>query len=144
SRSKGVDSVMVSEGMVSREDANDVSICKQGLIEPEVSNGIDINRDNNRSGESTKVKTVIENTDGYKEHDMGDIILREPLCKASYVKARRFDGLITIHNGNDNVTYQMAGLHPIFKHLSNAQCNKIKPLLKGSLYIVSKFLDSTY
>nr|GEX16431.1 hypothetical protein [Tanacetum cinerariifolium] len=58
SRSKGVDSVMVSEGMVSREDANDVSTCKQGLIEPEVSNGIDINRDNNRSGESTKVKMV--------------------------------------------------------------------------------------
>nr|GEX72060.1 hypothetical protein [Tanacetum cinerariifolium] len=34
------------------------------------------------------------------------------LCKASCVEARRFDGFITIHNGNDNVTYQMARSHP--------------------------------
>ncbi|GJR02870.1 hypothetical protein Tco_0525854 [Tanacetum coccineum] len=68
--------------------------------------------------------------DGYRDQDMGDIILEEPFCKASCVKARSFDGLITIHNGSDNVTYQMARSHPRFKHLSNAQCNKIKPLLK--------------
>ncbi|GJR76576.1 gag-pol polyprotein [Tanacetum coccineum] len=73
---------------------------------------------------------IVENMDGYRDQDMGDIILREPFCKASCVEARRFDGLITIHNGNDNVTYQMARSHPRFKHLSNAQCNKIKPLLK--------------
>ncbi|GKD35944.1 retrovirus-related pol polyprotein from transposon TNT 1-94 [Tanacetum coccineum] len=74
---------------------------------------------------------VVENMDGYRDQDMGDIILGEPFCKASCVEARRFDGLITIHNGSDNVTYQMARSHPRFKHLSNAQCNKIKPLLKG-------------
>ncbi|GJZ53513.1 putative reverse transcriptase domain-containing protein [Tanacetum coccineum] len=73
---------------------------------------------------------VVENMDGYQDQDMGDITLGEPFCKPSCVEARRFDGLITIHNGCDNVTYQMVRSHPVFKHLSNAQCNKIKLLLK--------------
>ncbi|GKB25966.1 hypothetical protein Tco_0865367 [Tanacetum coccineum] len=77
---------------------------------------------------------IVENMDGYRDQDIGDIILVEPFCKASCVEAIRFDGLITIYNGNDNVTYQMARSHPRFKHLSNAQCNKIKPLLKVSLH----------
>ncbi|GJS94890.1 hypothetical protein Tco_0801858 [Tanacetum coccineum] len=72
--------------------------------------------------------------DGYQDQDMGDIILGEPFYKASCVEGRRFDGLITIYNGSDNVTYQMARSHPRFKHLSNAQCNKIKPLLKVSAH----------
>ncbi|GKE82514.1 hypothetical protein Tco_1552514 [Tanacetum coccineum] len=77
---------------------------------------------------------VVKNMDGYRDQEMGDIIFGEPFCKASCVEARRFDGLITIHNGNDNVTYQMARSHPRFKHLSNAKCNKIKPLLKVSVH----------
>nr|GEY43211.1 hypothetical protein [Tanacetum cinerariifolium] len=35
------------------------------------------------------IKEVVENIDGYRDQDMGDIILREPFCKASCVKARR-------------------------------------------------------
>nr|GEW47288.1 hypothetical protein [Tanacetum cinerariifolium] len=62
----------------------------------------------------------VENIDGYRDQNMGDIILGEPFCKASCVEARRFDRLITIHNGNDYVTYQMARSHMRFKHLSNA------------------------
>ncbi|GKB49529.1 hypothetical protein Tco_0900282 [Tanacetum coccineum] len=76
----------------------------------------------------------MENMDGYQDQDMGDITLGEPFCKASCVEARRFDGLITIHNGCDNVTYQMVRSHPRFKHLFNAQCNKIKPLLNVSVH----------
>ncbi|GKD21110.1 hypothetical protein Tco_1222813, partial [Tanacetum coccineum] len=72
----------------------------------------------------------VVNMDGYRDQGMGDIILREPFCKALCVEARRFDELITIHNGSDNVTYQMARSHSRFKHLFNAQCNKIKSLLK--------------
>ncbi|GJU87194.1 hypothetical protein Tco_1294740 [Tanacetum coccineum] len=74
---------------------------------------------------------VVENMDGYRDQEMGDVMFGEPFCKASCVEARRFDGLITIHNGNDNVTYQMVRSHPSFKHLSNGQCNKIGPLLKA-------------
>nr|GEU29921.1 hypothetical protein [Tanacetum cinerariifolium] len=81
-------------------------------------------------GIAENVPVVVENMDGYRDKDMGDIILGEPFCKASCVEAKRFDGLITIHNGSDNVTYQMARSHPRFKHLCNAQCNKINPLLK--------------
>ncbi|GJS12524.1 hypothetical protein Tco_0406996 [Tanacetum coccineum] len=58
---------------------------------------------------------------GYRDQDTGDVIFREPFCKASCVKAIRFDGLITIHNGNDNVTYQMTRSHPRLKHLCNTQ-----------------------
>ncbi|GKA86347.1 gag-pol polyprotein [Tanacetum coccineum] len=83
---------------------------------------------------SSLIKKVVENMDGYRDQDMGDIILGEPFYKASCVEAKRFDGLITIHNGSDNMTYQMARSHPRFKHLSNAQCNKIKPLLNVSLH----------
>nr|GEX31097.1 hypothetical protein [Tanacetum cinerariifolium]GEX34755.1 hypothetical protein [Tanacetum cinerariifolium] len=41
------------------------------------------------------------------KQDIRDVIFRELFYKASCVEARRFDGLIAIHNGNDNVTYQM-------------------------------------
>ncbi|GKE40249.1 hypothetical protein Tco_1463654 [Tanacetum coccineum] len=50
------------------------------------------------------LRELVENMDGYRDQDMEDIILREPFCKASCVEARRFDRLITIHNGSDNVT----------------------------------------
>ncbi|GJY58600.1 hypothetical protein Tco_0458492 [Tanacetum coccineum] len=42
------------------------------------------------------IEEVVENMDGYRDQDMGDIILGEPFYKASCVEARRFDGLITI------------------------------------------------
>ncbi|GJS61990.1 hypothetical protein Tco_0656774, partial [Tanacetum coccineum] len=76
--------------------------------------------------------TVMENIDAYRDNDMGDVIFRKPFFRDVGVEARWFDGFITIHNGNDNVTYQMARSHPRFKHLSNEQCNKIRPLLKVS------------
>nr|GFA55162.1 hypothetical protein [Tanacetum cinerariifolium] len=71
-----------------------------------------------------------ENIKGINEYP--NVIVGKLFYKASCVEARRFDGLITIHAGNDNVTYQMARSHPRFKHLTNAQCNKIQPLLKVS------------
>ncbi|GKC04965.1 hypothetical protein Tco_0996575 [Tanacetum coccineum] len=75
---------------------------------------------------------IMENMDAYRDKDMGDVIFGKPFCKDAGVEARRFDGFITIHNGNDNITYQMAQSDPRFKHLSNEQCNKIRPLLKVS------------
>nr|GEX13844.1 hypothetical protein [Tanacetum cinerariifolium] len=87
---------------------------------------------------------VVKNIDGYRDQDIGDVIFGEPFCKALCVEAKRFDGLITIHNGNDNVTYQIARSHPRFKHLSNAQCNKIRPLLKVFLHdeLAGKEIDN--
>ncbi|GJX88477.1 hypothetical protein Tco_0340491 [Tanacetum coccineum] len=49
----------------------------------------------------SKILTM-ENMDSYRDQDIGDIILGEPFCKASCVEARRFYGLITIHNGPES------------------------------------------
>ncbi|GJZ28941.1 hypothetical protein Tco_0573588 [Tanacetum coccineum] len=50
---------------------------------------------------------VVENMDVYRDEEMGDVIVGEPFCRASCVKTR-------------------------CKHLTNAQCNKMRPLLKVS------------
>ncbi|GJV53665.1 hypothetical protein Tco_1449406 [Tanacetum coccineum] len=75
---------------------------------------------------------VVENIDAYRDKYMGHVIVGKPFCRYACVEAMRFDGFITIGDGNDSVTYQMAHSHPRFKHLSNEQCNKIRPLLKVS------------
>ncbi|GJT87901.1 hypothetical protein Tco_1069618 [Tanacetum coccineum] len=71
-----------------------------------------------------------ENIDPYLDEGMGDVIVGEPFCKASCVEAKRFDGIITIHDGDNSVTYQMVRENLRFKHLTNKKCNKISPLLK--------------
>ncbi|GJR52350.1 putative reverse transcriptase domain-containing protein [Tanacetum coccineum] len=75
---------------------------------------------------------VLEDMDAYRDEGMGDVIVGEPFLREVGIKARRFDGMITIYNGNDEVTYQMVRSHPRFKRHTNEQCNKIPPLLKVS------------
>ncbi|GJV37518.1 putative reverse transcriptase domain-containing protein [Tanacetum coccineum] len=75
---------------------------------------------------------VLEDMDAYCDEGMGDVIVGEPFLREVGIKARRFDGMITIYNGNDEVTYQMVRSHPRFKRHTNEQCNKIPPLLKVS------------
>nr|GEW04363.1 hypothetical protein [Tanacetum cinerariifolium] len=50
---------------------------------------------------------VLEDMDAYRDEGMGDVIVEEPFLKEIRIKARRFNGMITIYNGNDEVTYQM-------------------------------------
>ncbi|GJX69412.1 homeodomain-like protein [Tanacetum coccineum] len=76
--------------------------------------------------------TVLEDMDAYRDEGMGDVIFGKPFLREAEIKARRFEGTITIYNGNDEVTYQMVRSHPRFKHHTNEQCNKIPPLLKVS------------
>nr|GEX67361.1 hypothetical protein [Tanacetum cinerariifolium] len=73
---------------------------------------------------------VLENMDAYHDEGMGDVIFSEPFLREVRINAKRFKGMITIHNGNQEVTYQMLRLHPRFKHHTNEQCNKIPSLLK--------------
>ncbi|GKF98846.1 hypothetical protein Tco_0297629 [Tanacetum coccineum] len=77
--------------------------------------------------------TVLENMDAYREEGMGDVIFGEPFLREVGIKTRWFEGMITIYNGDDEVTYQMVRSHPRFKHHTNEQCNKILPLLKDSI-----------
>nr|GEW19990.1 RNA-directed DNA polymerase, eukaryota [Tanacetum cinerariifolium] len=71
--------------------------------------------------------------DAYRDEGMGDVIFGEPFLRKVRINARWFEGMITIYNGNDEVTYQMVRSHPRFKHHTNEGCNKIPPLLKDPI-----------
>ncbi|GKF32151.1 hypothetical protein Tco_0101949, partial [Tanacetum coccineum] len=73
---------------------------------------------------------VLEDMDAYHDEGMGDVIVGEPFLREVGIKTRRFKGMITIYNGNDDVTYQMVRSHTGFKNHTNEQCNKILLLLK--------------
>ncbi|GKD39334.1 mitochondrial proton/calcium exchanger protein-like protein isoform X1, partial [Tanacetum coccineum] len=75
---------------------------------------------------------VLEDMDAYRHEGMGDVIFGEPFLREVGINAKWFEGMITIQNGNEEVTYQMVRSHPRFKHHTNEQCNKIPPLLKVS------------
>ncbi|GJV21907.1 hypothetical protein Tco_1370927 [Tanacetum coccineum] len=46
----------------------------------------------------------IENMDSYRDEEIGDIIVGRQFSRDACVKARRFDGMITIYKGNNSVT----------------------------------------
>ncbi|GKD69628.1 hypothetical protein Tco_1323718 [Tanacetum coccineum] len=73
---------------------------------------------------------VLENMDDYCDEGVGGVIFGEPFLREVRIKTKWFEGMISIYNGDDEVTYQMVRSHPRFKHHTNEQCNKIPPLLK--------------
>ncbi|GJS05852.1 homeodomain-like protein [Tanacetum coccineum] len=75
---------------------------------------------------------ILENMDAYRDEGMGDVIFGEPFLREVRIKTRRFEGMITIYNGDDEVTYQMVRSHLRFKCHTNKKCNKILPLLRVS------------
>ncbi|GJV19830.1 mitochondrial proton/calcium exchanger protein-like protein isoform X1 [Tanacetum coccineum] len=87
---------------------------------------------------------VLEDMDAYRDEGMGDVIFGEPFLREVRINAKRFEGMITIHNGNDEVTYQMVRSHPRFKHHTNEQCNKIPPLLKVSKEDIMNGISHSY
>ncbi|GKE70996.1 hypothetical protein Tco_1529068, partial [Tanacetum coccineum] len=50
----------------------------------------------------------LEDMDAYRDEGMGDVIFGEPFLREVGINVKRFEGMITIHNGNEEVTYQMA------------------------------------
>ncbi|GJZ00336.1 hypothetical protein Tco_0517765 [Tanacetum coccineum] len=48
---------------------------------------------------------VLEDMDAYRNEGMGDVIVGEPFLREVGIKARQFDEVITIYNGDDEVTY---------------------------------------
>ncbi|GKA36010.1 hypothetical protein Tco_0722501 [Tanacetum coccineum] len=87
---------------------------------------------------------VLEDMDAYRDEGMGDIIVGEPFLREVGIKTRRFDGMITIYNGNDEETYQMVRSYPRLKNHTNEQCNKIPPLLKVSEKDVKNGISHAY
>ncbi|GKA35774.1 putative reverse transcriptase domain-containing protein [Tanacetum coccineum] len=76
---------------------------------------------------------VLEDMDAYRDDGMGDVIFGEPFLREVGINAKRCEGMITIHNVNEEITYQMAWSHMRFKNHTNEQCNKILRLLKTSV-----------
>ncbi|GKC16357.1 mitochondrial proton/calcium exchanger protein-like protein isoform X1 [Tanacetum coccineum] len=62
---------------------------------------------------------VLEDMDAYRDEGMGDVIFGEPFLREVRINAKRFEGMITIHNGNEEVTYQMVPSHSRFKYHTN-------------------------
>ncbi|GJY27031.1 hypothetical protein Tco_0401757 [Tanacetum coccineum] len=75
---------------------------------------------------------VLKDMYAYCDDGMGDVIFGEPFLREVGSNVKWFEGMITIYNGNEKVTYQMVRLHQRFKHYTNEQCNKIPPLLNVS------------
>ncbi|GJT84320.1 putative reverse transcriptase domain-containing protein [Tanacetum coccineum] len=75
---------------------------------------------------------VLKDMDANHDNEKGDIIFGEPFLKEVGIKTKWFEGIITLYNGDNEVTYQMVRSHLKFKHHTNEQCNKIPPLLKVS------------
>ncbi|GJT37949.1 homeodomain-like protein [Tanacetum coccineum] len=76
--------------------------------------------------------TILENMDAYRGEGMGDVIVGEPFLREVGIKAKRFEGIITLYKNDDEATYQMVRSHVRFKNHTNEHCNKILPLLKVS------------
>ncbi|GKC27337.1 homeodomain-like protein [Tanacetum coccineum] len=75
---------------------------------------------------------VLENMDIYQDKHMGDVIIGKPFCKVSCVEVRRFDGLITIYNGDDIMTYQMVSAQDELNGITHSY-QKLKTFYKGFL-----------
>ncbi|GKF69153.1 hypothetical protein Tco_0202210, partial [Tanacetum coccineum] len=86
----------------------------------------------------------LEDMDTYHDEGIGDIIVGEPFLREVRIKVKRFERIITLYNGDDEVTYQMERSHPRFKNHMNEQCNKIPPLLKISEKDVKNGISHAY
>ncbi|GJY66467.1 hypothetical protein Tco_0468705 [Tanacetum coccineum] len=50
---------------------------------------------------------VLEDMDAYRDEGIGDNIVGEPFLREVGIKTKHLDGIITLYNGDDEVTYQM-------------------------------------
>ncbi|GJW53979.1 hypothetical protein Tco_0098064 [Tanacetum coccineum] len=77
---------------------------------------------------------VLEDMDAYRDEGMGDVIVGEPFLKEIGIKARRFEGLITIYNRNEEVSEQdmMNGISHLYQ--------KLKGFYKGVLNLRPNYI----
>ncbi|GJY58727.1 retrovirus-related pol polyprotein from transposon TNT 1-94 [Tanacetum coccineum] len=77
---------------------------------------------------------VLEDMDDYRDEGMGDVIFGEPFLREVGINARRFDGMITIYNGDNEVSEddKKNGIsHPY---------QKLKGFYKGVLNLGPEFI----
>ncbi|GKE65875.1 hypothetical protein Tco_1520036 [Tanacetum coccineum] len=70
---------------------------------------------------------VLENMDDYRNDGMGDVIFGEPFLREVRIIKRRFEGMITIYNGDNEVSKvdKMNGISHLYQ--------KLKGFYKGVL-----------
>ncbi|GJS16797.1 reverse transcriptase domain-containing protein [Tanacetum coccineum] len=70
---------------------------------------------------------VLENMDAYRDEGIGDVIFGEPFIREVGIKTKRFEGIITIYNGDDEVSEkdEMNGISHAYQ--------KLKGFYKGVL-----------
>ncbi|GJZ24531.1 hypothetical protein Tco_0561990 [Tanacetum coccineum] len=77
----------------------------------------------------------LENIDAYRDEGMGDVIIGEPFLREVGIKTRRFKGMITIYNGNDEVSKEdeMNGISHAYQ--------KLKGFYKGVLNLGPDYIQ---
>ncbi|GJY40588.1 reverse transcriptase domain-containing protein [Tanacetum coccineum] len=81
-----------------------------------------------------KIREFLEDMDDYRDEGMGDVIFSEPFLREVGIKARRFDGMITFYNGNDEVSE-----HDKRNGISHSY-KKLKRFYKGVLKLRPEFI----
>ncbi|GKB84657.1 hypothetical protein Tco_0956929 [Tanacetum coccineum] len=79
---------------------------------------------------------VLEDMDGYRDEGMGDVIFGEPFLREVRINAKRFERMITIHNGNEEVTYQMVRSHPRTSQKDNKSIMLVENLRSRNLEVL--------
>ncbi|GKB02314.1 hypothetical protein Tco_0830403 [Tanacetum coccineum] len=77
---------------------------------------------------------VLEDMDAYRNERMGDVIVGEPFLREVGINARRFDEMITIYNGDDEVSE-----HDKMNGISHSY-QKLKRFYKGVLNLGPDFI----
>ncbi|GKF24467.1 hypothetical protein Tco_0076789 [Tanacetum coccineum] len=85
--------------------------------------------------------TVLEDMDAYRDEGMGNVIVGEPFLRDVGIKTKRFEGMITIYNGDDEVTYQMVSEKDEKNGISHAY-QKLKGFYKGVLNLGPDYIQN--
>ncbi|GJU21358.1 hypothetical protein Tco_1154700 [Tanacetum coccineum] len=81
----------------------------------------------------------LEDIDAYRDNEMGDVIFGEPFLREVGIKTKRFEGIITLYNGNNEVTYQMVSKKDEINGISLAY-QKLKGFYKEVLNLGPDFI----
>ncbi|GJT94079.1 hypothetical protein Tco_1082924 [Tanacetum coccineum] len=81
-----------------------------------------------------KIHVVMENMDAYRHDEIGDVIVGKLFFREIYVKAKWFDGMITIYNGNDSVS-----AHDKLNGISHSY-QKLKSFYRGVLNLGPEYI----
>ncbi|GJV82787.1 hypothetical protein Tco_1522685 [Tanacetum coccineum] len=90
---------------------------------------------------------VLENIDAYRDEGMGDVIFGKPFLRDVGIKTRRFEGMITIYNGNDEDLGSKEISTNIGGEFTNLEILKDTSIMvngKNAYELKGKFLDDLH